>query len=102
MALLAQDTERDCLKIRNIYHFSSHCFYRPLCFMKNFFFQNRLMIIGILLGSVAGFLYWKFVGCSTGTCLITSKWHNSTAYGAVMGGLLLSIFKKEVKQEKNE
>jgi hypothetical protein len=31
--------------------------------------------------------------------MITSKWHNSTAYGAVMGGLFLSIFKKENKNK---
>jgi hypothetical protein len=37
---------------------------------------------------VAGYLYWQQIGCSSGTCMITSKWHNSTAYGALMGGLL--------------
>jgi hypothetical protein len=65
--------------------------------MKPFLFQNKLLIIGIVLGAVAGFLYWKLVGCNTGTCMITSKWPNSTAYGAVTGGLFLSIFKKEKK-----
>jgi hypothetical protein len=65
--------------------------------MKLFLFQNKLLIIGIVLGAVAGFLYWKLVGCNTGTCMITSKWPNSTAYGAVMGRLFLSIFKKEKK-----
>ena len=65
--------------------------------MKPFLFQNKLLILGLVLGAVAGFLYWKLVGCNSGTCLITSKWHNSTAYGAVMGGLFLSIFKKENK-----
>jgi hypothetical protein len=68
--------------------------------MKNFLFQNKLSLIGIILGGIAGFLYWKLVGCTSGTCSITSKWHNSTAYGAVMGGLFLSIFKKE-KHERN-
>ena len=56
------------------------------------------MLIGVVLGSIAGFLYWKTVGCNSGTCLITSKWHNSTAYGAVMGGLFLSIFKQNDKK----
>lgn len=65
--------------------------------MKNFLFQNKLMLIGMVLGAVAGFLYWKIIGCTSGSCLIASKWHNSTAYGAVMGGLLLSMFKKEKK-----
>jgi len=65
--------------------------------MKAFLFQNKLLILGIVPGAVAGFLYWKLVGCNSGTCIITSKWHNSTTYGAVMGGLFLSIFKKENK-----
>jgi len=52
------------------------------------------MIAGIILGAIGGFLYWQQIGCSTGTCAITSKWHNSTAYGALMGGLLFSMFKK--------
>jgi len=69
--------------------------------MKNFLFQNKLLFIGIVLGAVAGFLYWKMAGCN-GSCSITSKWHNSTAYGAVMGGLFLSIFKKEKHERDNK
>lgn len=48
--------------------------------------------IGVIIGLIGGFLYWKFVGCSTGTCAITSSPINSSLYGAVMGGLLVSIF----------
>jgi hypothetical protein len=61
--------------------------------------NNKLLLAGIVLGAAAGFIYWKLVGCNSGTCLITSKWHNSTAYGALMGGLLFSIFKKEDKKD---
>ena len=57
-------------------------------------------IAGVLLGAVAGYLYWQQIGCSSGTCMITSKWHNSTAYGALMGGLLFSLFKKEKHADK--
>ncbi len=60
-------------------------------------FQNKLLVIGIITGAIAGFVYWKTIGCTDGTCMITSKWHNSTAYGAIMGGLLFSMFKKEKK-----
>ena len=70
--------------------------------MKIFIFQNKLLIIGLAIGAVAGFMYWKLVGCNSGTCMITSKWHSSTAYGAVMGGLFLSIFKKEKKDGNKE
>jgi len=63
--------------------------------MKNWILSNKLLIAGIIIGSLGGYLYWQQIGCSSGTCAITSKWQNSTAYGALMGGLLFSIFKKE-------
>jgi uncharacterized protein YcfJ len=62
--------------------------------------NNKLMIAGIIVGAVAGFIYWKQVGCTSGTCMITSKWHNSTGYGALMGGLLFSMFQKPVRKDK--
>ena len=49
-------------------------------------------IAGILLGSVLGYMYYHFIGCSSGTCPITSNATSSTLYGAVMGGLLISSF----------
>jgi outer membrane lipoprotein SlyB len=64
--------------------------------------QHKLLIIGIIAGSVIGFLYWNFIGCNSGTCMITSKWHNSTAYGAVMGGLIVSMFTSEKNKKQNE
>ena len=46
------------------------------------------MIIGAVIGGSLGFVYYKFVGCSSGTCPITSKPLNSILYGAVMGLLI--------------
>ena len=63
--------------------------------MKKWMLDNKLTLLGVLIGGIAGYLYWQQIGCSSGTCLITSKWLNSTAYGALMGGLLFNIFKKE-------
>jgi phage shock protein E len=57
--------------------------------------KYKLDLIGILLGAIAGFMYWKFVGCANGTCMITSKPLNSSLYGALMGFLLFGMFKKE-------
>jgi hypothetical protein len=68
--------------------------------MKNWVLNNKLLIAGIILGAIGGYLYWQQIGCSSGTCAITSKWHNSTAYGALMGGLLFSMFKIEKKTDK--
>lgn len=68
--------------------------------MKNWVLNNKLAIAGVIIGAIGGYLYWQQVGCSSGTCAITSKWHNSTAYGALMGGLVFSMFKKEKKQKQ--
>lgn len=63
--------------------------------MTTWILKNKLSFIGILIGAIGGFLYWNFIGCASGTCMITSKPINSTLYGALMGYLLFNIFKKE-------
>jgi glucose uptake protein GlcU len=68
--------------------------------MKKWLNKNKLYLLGMLVGAIGGFLYWKYVGCSSGTCMITSKPINSTAYGALMGALLFGMFKKENKQQQ--
>jgi hypothetical protein len=52
----------------------------------------------VLLGAVGGYLYYAFVGCASGTCAITSSPTISTLYGALMGGLLFSMFEKETQK----
>lgn len=54
-------------------------------------------IIGLTIGAIAGFLYWNYIGCASGTCAITSKPINSTLYGAFMGYLVAGMFQKNVK-----
>ena len=61
----------------------------------NFIQKHKLIIIGIVAGAIGGYSYYHFVGCSSGTCAITSKPINSTLYGAMMGGLFLNIFQKD-------
>lgn len=63
--------------------------------------KNILLISGAFFGALAGFLYWKFIGCDSGSCAITSNPYNSTAYGFITGGLFFSLFKKEEKKVKN-
>ncbi|WP_051203239.1 hypothetical protein [Hugenholtzia roseola] len=59
--------------------------------MKTLFFKYKWATLGILLGGIAGFFYWKEVGCLNGQCLIQSVWYNSTGYGMLLGGLLASM-----------
>ncbi|WP_296683771.1 DUF6132 family protein [Flavobacterium sp.] len=54
--------------------------------------------LGIAIGALAGYGYYFYVGCASGTCAITSKPLNSTLYGAVMGGLVFNMFVKKIKK----
>lgn len=69
--------------------------------MKAIIIKYKVEMIGAVLGAIAGWCYWYFKGCSTGTCAITSSPVNSTLYGAFMGLALAGVFKKTDKQDKN-
>lgn len=66
---------------------------------QQWFSRNWLYVAGTVIGGIGGFLYWKFVGCSSCTCPITSKPLNSSLYDAFMGALLFGLFKREKKSD---
>ena len=74
--------------------------------MKEFARKHIVSIIFAITGSIGGFLYWKFVGCTSGTCIIKSVWYFSTLYGLVLGwvvgGLAEDIILKFKKSKKYE
>lgn len=46
------------------------------------------LTLGIALGAIAGFAFYKFIGCASGACPLTSNPIISTIYGGVMGALI--------------
>ncbi len=62
--------------------------------------KNRRTIVGLALGAVGGFLYWRFVGCSSGHCPISSNPFISTAYGGLLGYLFIGMISKEKAKTK--
>jgi hypothetical protein len=58
-----------------------------MTFLKRYLVE----IISVVLGAVGGFLYWKFIGCLSGTCFIKSVWYMSTIYGALIGYIAGSL-----------
>jgi hypothetical protein len=56
------------------------------------------IILGVTLGAVAGFAYYYFIGCNSGSCPISSNPYITVGYGALVG-LILSIPSKK-KNEK--
>jgi hypothetical protein len=59
--------------------------------MKKILRKHILIIVLSAAGALGGLLYWKFVGCKTGTCPIKSVWYLSTLWGLIMGGLIGSL-----------
>lgn len=55
--------------------------------MKKFILTTS---VGVVMGGVLGFAYWYYVGCASGSCAITSSPVNSSLYGMLMGGILIS------------
>jgi len=47
---------------------------------------KRIGFIGA--GAALGFAYYYFIGCTSGSCPITSNPFISTAYGALIGAVL--------------
>lgn len=64
--------------------------------------KYSLVISGVVLGAIAGFLYWNYVGCTSGQCMITSVWYNSTIYGSIIGGLIGSSMTKKETQTNDK
>jgi len=53
--------------------------------------MKRRVLAGIVLGGILGYLYYKLVGCYSGTCAITSSPIISTIYGSVLITLIIEL-----------
>lgn len=72
--------------------------------MKKWITKNKWYLAGAVAGGIGGFLYWYFVGCESGTCMITGRPLNSTLYGGTMGAILLGMLGNEynIKKQKQQ
>jgi len=68
--------------------------------LKGIFQSKRIQIIFLLIGAVGGFLYWRFVGCTSGTCAIKSVWYWTTLWGAAMGYLVGDLIDDIIQKRK--
>jgi len=57
-------------------------------FFRSWYFWKP--VIAVSTGGILGFLYYFYVGCSTGTCAITSNPFSSIMMGGLMGYFLVN------------
>jgi hypothetical protein len=69
--------------------------------MEAFIRKHLYLILFSAAGAIGGFLYWKFIGCQSGTCPIKSVWYLSTLWGLAFGYLTGSLLKDLVMKIRN-
>jgi hypothetical protein len=57
--------------------------------------KKKMILIGVgaIVGGVVGFLFYRYVGCKSGSCAIASNPYLSTLYWAFLGGLLTNLLR---------
>ncbi len=66
--------------------------------IKSFITSNKFAFIGTAVGLLAGYIYYQQIGCVDG-CTITGDPLNSSLYGALMGGIALSMLDAKKKEK---
>lgn len=74
--------------------------------MKAYIKKHKYGLLFIMPGIITGYLYWKLVGCTSGTCPITANWHTMVLFGGLIGYFLGDslddlLLKRNKKQENN-
>ena len=67
---------------------------------KGLFVKYLPEIAGTAAGALGGFLYWKYVGCLSGTCPLQSNPWIMLAYGGFTGLLLGNSLQEFLKKRK--
>ena len=58
--------------------------------------------IFLSIGAIGGFLYWYFVGCTSGSCPIQSVWYYTVLWGAALGYLVGDLALDFINRRKKD
>ncbi len=64
--------------------------------------RTILKYVMIPVGAVGGYLYYAYVGCASGACVMSSDATMMTIYGGVLGYFIGGVFTPMKKQTEGE
>ncbi len=67
----------------------------------NIISKYKITLTGVLIGAIAGYVYYATVGCNSGSCMITAHPINSMLYGAVLLGMVADTIRtRQITKQK--
>ncbi|MGC9332183.1 MAG: hypothetical protein ACP5DZ_09970 [Bacteroidales bacterium] len=70
--------------------------------MKQFIKKHKFALWFILSGLIAGWAYYYFVGCLTGTCPLQKLWYYDMALGGLGGMIIGDVIDTQLKKRKTK
>lgn len=64
--------------------------------------KNIITLIFISIGAIAGYLYWHFIGCTSGSCPLKSLWYYNVLTGSLIGYLIGSTIQDKLSKTNKE
>lgn len=68
--------------------------------MNKFLLKHKYALILIIPGIIGGYFYWKYIGCTSGTCAIKSNWYSMVLFGSAIGYLIGDGIDDYIKKRK--
>ena len=70
--------------------------------MKDFITKHKFGFLFLIPGIIGGYLYWRYVGCLSGTCPLKSNWETMILFGALLGYFLGDILDDYIKKKNSK
>jgi hypothetical protein len=69
---------------------------------KKWLLNNKLIISGVVIGGIIGFIYYIQIECGEGLCVIGANPFNSIVYFALLSGFIMSLIKAKIADDKQK
>lgn len=56
-----------------------------------FILHNKIVLIGMLIGFIASYIYWYYFACYWGTYPLSAESWVNCGFGTILGGLVVSL-----------